>query len=182
AAERFIKIPPQKLAPGKKIPLGLRTLAAGTAIPYPAGLAVISGQSGDRLLVANNLSDNIILIDAASGQLLHKFDLSTNQLVPSAYPYTVVATRDGRRAWVSLWNASRVAELDLTTGKVMRWVPLWEPKDPLAPGSHHTALLLSPDEKSLYVALANANKVAIVSTESGKVVHWFNTIFNGQRF
>ena len=85
-------------------------------------------------------------------------------MIPSSFPYAVVASRDGRRAWCSLWNASRVAELDLEKGTVARWIPLLEPKDPTAPGSHPTAMLLSPDEKSLYVALSNADRVAVVST------------------
>src|SRR5450759_1633737 len=79
-------------------------------------------------------------------------------------PYTCVATRGGRRAWCSLWNASQVAELDLTSGKVVRWIKLKQPEDPLAPGSHPTAMLLSPDEKVLYVALSNIDQVAVVST------------------
>ncbi len=89
----------------------------------------------------------MVLLDVASGKVLQRFDLSTNDLVPSSFPYTGVATRDGRRAWCSLWNASRVAELDLTSGKVIRWIKLQEPDDPIAPGSHPTAMLLSPDEK-----------------------------------
>ena len=63
APERFLKIPPQKIAQGKQVAYGLRKIAAGTAIPYPAGLAVISGNNtgSDKLLVANNLSDNVVL-------------------------------------------------------------------------------------------------------------------------
>jgi hypothetical protein len=57
-SERFIKIGPQKFPEGRKVASGVRTTAAGTAIPYPAGLAVISGQGPakrrDKLLVANN--------------------------------------------------------------------------------------------------------------------------------
>src|SRR5947209_324819 len=92
--ERFIKIGPQPLARGKYIARGLFRLGPGHAIPYPAGLAVIAGQNGDRLLVANNYSDNVVLLDAATGELLKSFDVSTNKLVPSAFPYAVVATRD----------------------------------------------------------------------------------------
>ena len=50
-----------------------------------------------------------------------------------------------------------IAELDLTSGKVVRWIKLKEPDDPIAPGSHPTAMLLSPDEKLLYVALSNVD-------------------------
>ena len=117
--ERFIAIEPQALAPGKKVAIALRKTPPGTAIPYPAGLALVSARGGhDRLLVANNLSDNAVLLDVASGKVLQRFDLSTSDLVPSSFPYTCVVTRDGRRAWCSLWNASRIAELDLTSGKV----------------------------------------------------------------
>jgi hypothetical protein len=160
APERFIKISPQKIAQGKRIAYALRKTAAGTAIPYPAGLAVVAVRSQpDKLLVADNYSDNVVLLDSVSGSILKTFDLSTNELIPSSFPYTCVAKADGSRAWCSLWNASRVAELDLDNGKVVRWIPLQPPQDPTAPGSHPTALLLSHDEGFLYVALANADRV-----------------------
>jgi DNA-binding beta-propeller fold protein YncE len=181
-AERLIKLAPQELASDKRVARGLFTTPRGTAIPYPAGLAVIPDPRGERLLIANNLADNAILIDAASGQLLETIDLSTNTLVPSAYPYTVAVSRDGRRAWCSLWNASRVAELDLETGKITRWIPLQQPASPTAPGSHPTALLLSPDEKQLYVALSNTDLVAAVATATGEPDAWFSTRLPGQKY
>jgi DNA-binding beta-propeller fold protein YncE len=183
AWDRFIKIPPQKIAAGKRVANGLRKTAEGTAIPYPAGLAVIAGQGGpDKLLVADNLSDNVVLIDSASGSVLKRFDLSTHEMVPSSFPYTVVTSRDGRRAWCSLWNASQVAELDLEKGTVTRWIPLRAPKDPTAPGSHPTAMLLSPDEKLLYIALSNADRVAVVETATGFTMPLFDTALRDQKF
>jgi DNA-binding beta-propeller fold protein YncE len=181
--DRFIKIPPQNIAPGKKVAQGVQKTAEGTVLPYPAGLAVISSPGvADRLLIANNLSDNVILIDSASGHVLKQFDLSTHEMIPSSFPYAIVASRDGRRAWCSLWNASRVAELDLEKGTVARWIPLLEPKEPITPGSHPTAMLLSPDEKSLYVALSNANRVAVVSTETGKAQLLLDTTISGEKY
>ena len=180
--KRFIKIPPQKLAPGKKIPKALSGVPPGTAIPYPAGLAVIANPQGDQLLVANDLSDSVVLLDVKTGKMLHQFDLSTHETVPSSFPYTVIATRDGRRAWCSLWNGSKVAELDVASGRVVRWTPLLEPKDPIAPGSHPTAMLLSPDERLLYVALSNADAVAAIDTASGSLVHLVSTKIAQQNY
>lgn len=180
--ERLIKIPPQNLAPGKWVAHGVFKTPKGTAIPYPAGLAIVPGGQNERLLVANNLSDNVILLDTVSGEVLEQFDLSTSKFVPASYPYTVVASRDGKRAWCSLWNASKVAELDLDAGKVNRWIALREPDSPTAPGSHPTALLLSGDEKTLYVALADADAVAAVSTDSGMVNRWFSAKLAGQQY
>ncbi len=182
APERFIPIAPQTLAAGKKVAIGLQKTPPGTAIPYPAGLALVSAGGRDKLLVANNLSDNVVLLDPASGKVLQKFDLSTSDLVPSSFPYTCVATRDGRRAWCSLWNASEVAELDLTSGKIARWIKLKEPDDPLAPGSHPTAVLLSPNEESLYVALSNADQVAVIATEGGEPFAFLRMSTKDQKF
>ena len=181
--DRFIKISQQVIAAGKRVAQGTRKAAPGTAIPYPAGLAVISSRGApDELLVANNLSDNVILINSKSGGLLKQFDLSTHEMIPSSFPYTVVASHDGRRAWCSLWNASRVAELDLEKGTIARWIPLGEPKDATAPGSHPTAMLLTPDEKLLYVALSNVDRVAVVETGTGMAVLQLTTTLPDQKF
>jgi DNA-binding beta-propeller fold protein YncE len=155
APERFITIPAQRLAPGKTVTLDSKS-AAGTAPPYPAGFAVLSSTKGDRLLVANNLSDNVVLLDVTSGRILKSFDVSTSKYVPAAYPYTVIANRTGAKAWVSLWNDSAVAELDLKKRKVTRRLELWRPSDPVAPGTHPTAMLLNRSEDTLYVAMSNA--------------------------
>ncbi len=134
------------------------------------------------MLVADNLSDNVVLLDAESGAELAHFDLGNHRFVPSTFPYTVVATRDGRRAWCSLWNASQVAELDLERKTVVRRIPLLPPKSPVAPGSHPTAMLLSPDEQTLYVALSNADAVAAVSTRTGAIQAFFSTRLPKQEF
>ncbi|MGB9205006.1 MAG: phosphoesterase [Terriglobales bacterium] len=165
--ERFIKIAPQPIAEGKEVAYGLRKTPAGTALPYPAGLAVLPGPKGDRLLIANNLSDNAIVLDASSGKILQSFDLSQSHYIPSAYPYTVIANKAGTKAWVSLWNSAAVAELNLKTGKVSGWLDLRKHDDPAAPSSHATAMLLSPDEKTLYVGLANADLVVAVDLRTG---------------
>jgi DNA-binding beta-propeller fold protein YncE len=181
APERFIAIAPQALAPEKKVAIALRQTPPGTAIPYPAGLALVPAGAGrDRLLVANNLSDNAVMLDVTTGKALQRFDLSTNDLVPSSFPYTCIATRDARRAWCSLWNDSSVAELDLTSGKVVRWIKLEKPDDLLAPGSHPTAMLLSPNEKTLYVALSNVDEVAMVGTGNGQPFGFLGTSLRHQ--
>ncbi|MGA7219037.1 MAG: beta-propeller fold lactonase family protein, partial [Candidatus Sulfotelmatobacter sp.] len=77
---------------------------------------------------------------------------------------------------------SQVAELDLESGKVVRWIKLKEPDDPIAPGSHPTALLLSPDERLLYVALSNADAVAVVSTQSGEIQSFLKAAVRSQQY
>ena len=180
--ERFLKIAPQKIDAGKKVARALRKTPPGTAIPYPAGIAVIGTEKYDELLIANNLSDNVILMDTADGRVLQSFPLSTHEMIPSSFPHAVVATRDGKRAWCSLWNSSRVAELDLQRGTVSRWIPLLEPSDPTAAGSHPSALLLKADESLLYVALSNSDRVAVLSTARGDLLAMLDTSLRDQKF
>lgn len=172
APERFIEIPPQPVARKKVVTLDVGTKPAGTAPAYPAGFSVLGSSLGDRLLVADNLSDNVVLIDVTSGRILKSFDVSTSKYVPAAYPYTVIVNRDATKAWVSLWNASSVVELDLAKGSVNRRIQLWRPSDPLEPGTHPTAMLLNRSEDTLYVAMANAasasaDGIAAVDLKSG---------------
>jgi DNA-binding beta-propeller fold protein YncE len=171
----FLKMPPR---PG---PQGKRLLRSDMKnVTFPAGLAVIPGKDGDSLLVANNLSDEAVLLNA-QGEVKARFDLSIWPRLPSSLPFGVVVTRDGSSGFVSLWNASRIAELDLTGGRVRRMLALDLPSSPVAPGSHPTAMLLSPDERLLYVALSNADEVVVIDRASGTVVHRLSTKLPGQQ-
>ena len=92
----------------------------------------------------------------------------------------MVANKAGTKAWVSLWNSSAVAELDVATGKVARWIELWHFSDPVVPGVHPTALLLSPAEDVLYVAMANVGMprsegIAAVDLKAGVLGRLYRT-------
>ena len=180
--ERFLSIPLQDLAPGKRVARDLAKVPPGKAIPYPAGLAVVARNGRQVLLVADNYSDDLVELDPNTGTIVHRFDLSTRPEIPAAFPYGVVATADGRRAFCSLWNASRVVELDLEKGTIARSIPLLEPKSHSAAGSHPTALLLSPGENLLYVALSNADAVAVVHVASGKLIRLLSAKLPGQTY
>jgi DNA-binding beta-propeller fold protein YncE len=176
----FLKIPLAPLGEDKHPTKVSQKVPKGMAVPFPAGLAVIPSNSGEKLLVAENLSDDAILLDTASGEILRRFDLSIAPEVPASYPYGVVTTRDGKRGFCSLWNGSQVAELDLETGQVARRISLLAPEASIAAGSHPTAMLLGPDEKYLYVTLSNVDRVAVVDTATGTLSRLFSTELPGQ--
>jgi hypothetical protein len=95
----------------------------------------------------------------------------------------VVANKAGTKAWVTLWNASAVAELDLEGGTVARRIELWHFSDPVAPGVHPTKMLLSPSEDVLYVAMSNAGTansdgVAAVDLNTGVLLRCFRVALN----
>ena len=170
APERLIPIPLQQLAPGRLQNRGAMTQPpADQAIPIPTGLAVVANPAGDQLLVADNFSDDVLLLDIATGKILHRFDLADNAVVPSTYPIAVAVTSDRKRAFAALWNASALAELDLATGKVLARLPLMPPTRPTDPSSHPTALAFSPDQTRLYVALANRDSIAVVDLSHSRI-------------
>ncbi len=184
-AERLIPVPLRKLSGDQKQNHGPMEMAADEAIPAPAGIAVVKGEDGaEKILVADEYSDDALLFDAASGKVETRFDLSDGPVVPTTYPVAVVASKDGRRAWVSLWNGSAVAELDLTSGKVMQRLPLLPPSRPTSPSSHPIAMTLSPDGKMLYVALVNRDAVAAVqvSGPAMRLAGLYDTRLPGQSF
>ena len=175
APERIISILLQKLE-GTRRTLLIGGVAGTMGVPYPAAIAVVPG-ADERLLVADNLSDDVLLVDAGSGKIVTRFDLSETDAVPGTYPVAVVVTKDGARAFVALWNASEVVELDLNRGTVGRKLALLKPSDPVKPGTHPCALELSPDGKTLYVALANRDAVATVNVSKDEfaVKGYFDT-------
>ena len=181
APEKFFKLPLETLSEQKIIAPLNKKLKPDEVIPYPAGIGVVKKADGDQLLVAANLSDEAILLDAASGKILHRFDLSTQRVVPGSYPYGVAVTRDAKRAYVSLWNASRVAEIDLVHDSLAGMIPLHRPVSHTASGAHPTALLLNGDDSRLYVALANSDDVAVIDTKSGGVKAYLSARLPGQK-
>ncbi len=178
--ERMIKIPLQQLAPGRKTML-IDGKEGDKGIPFPADIRVPKGIPEDggleRLLIADNLSDDVLLLDAATGKVETRFDLAENDAVPSTYPVALSVSKDGTRAFVALWNASEVVELDLNKGAVGRKLALLKPESAIAPGTHPCALEISPDGKTMYVALANRDTVAAINVGASQfsVKGYFDT-------
>jgi sugar lactone lactonase YvrE len=78
-----------------------------------------------------------------------------------SYPYTCLAAPDGNRLFVSLWNRSAVAVIDLAANKVAAEWPC-EP--------HPTEMALAPDGKRLFVACANSTRVSVLDTTNGQAL------------
>jgi len=178
-----------KISPARFLPLAPRSSIPGGKlrrdefkdVTYPAGLSVGKVGGKERLLIACNQSDEAILLDPADGKIVFRFDLSTYKRIPAALPYTAVITADGSRGYVSLWNASVVAELDLVRGKVRRKIELGKPRNTLEGGSHPTALLLNKDSSLLFVALTNRDQIVALDTRTGKSRYTLSTS-GGQSF
>ena len=183
APERMIPMPAEQLAAGRKTKLPSGN-DSDKGVPYPAAIAVTGAAGSEKLLVADNLSDFVVLMDAGSGAIEKRFDVSESDTVPATYPIAVTVSNDGKRAFVALWNASEVAELDLESGMVTRRLDLLKPSSAVAPGTHPCAFAFSPDQKTLYAALANRDAVAAVNVGGGQfsIKGFFDTRLPGQSY
>jgi DNA-binding beta-propeller fold protein YncE len=181
--EGLIHLPLQQLAPGHTTRL-LEQKEGDKGIPFPADIAVVSPAGTEKLLVADNLSDDVLLLDPASGAIEHRFDLSESNAVPSVYPGALAISKDGRRAFVALWNASEIVEIDLATNTIGRKLPLLKPTNPVAPSTHPCAFALTGDGNTLYVALANRDSIAAVNIGAGQfqVKGYFDSRLPGQSY
>jgi len=167
APERMINLPLQQLAAGRKTKL-IGEVDGDKGVPYPAAIAVVGPAGSEQLLVADNLSDDVLLVDPATGTIQKRFDLSESNVVPSTFPVALAVSKDGARGFVALWNASEIVELDLKKQTAARKLALLKPSSAIAPGTHPCAFEFSPDGNTLYVALSNRDAVAAVNVGAGQ--------------
>jgi DNA-binding beta-propeller fold protein YncE len=186
--QAFLKLPLVTLAAGRHTTYGggMKGYDGTKGVPYPAAIAVVGG-AHERLLVAENLADAVVLMDATTGKIEKSFDLSQTVDVPTTYPIAVTSNKAGTRGFVALWNASAVVELDLEKGTVGRRLELMKPTSPIAPGTHPCALLLDEKAGLMYVALSNRDAVAAVAIGRAgapelAVKGYFDTRLPGQSY
>ena len=84
SSERVIPIPMQPLAGGRRTRL-IGGIDGIWGMPFPAAIAVLGEAGSERLLVADNLSDDVVLVNTATGKVERRFDLSEaiRYLVPT---------------------------------------------------------------------------------------------------
>lgn len=120
----------------------------------PGGLAV--DPRGRQLFVAGTWGDAVCIVPLAAPA-----DRDFLRLEKDSYPYTCLVDPGGKRLFVSLWNKSAVAVVDLEEKKV---VATWSTE------KHPTEMILTADGKTLFVACANSTKVSVLDTAEGKAL------------
>ena len=132
--------------------------SAGRRTTYPAGLACSPDDA--TLYAAGCWGDVLVTVPLDNPEKAARLAMPQG-----SFPYAVLPARQSGRLFVSLWGKSGVAVVDVQRRQVDA---VW----PTAP--HPTELSLSPDEKSLYVACSDSNKVSVLDTSTGRgleVIH-----------
>ena len=153
-----------------KIALGHNGVGIGVNVqPNAGGLAISS--DGKTLVVANNYNDSISVIDTATRTVRYEHDLrpfaSGNEGVSGGvggtFPFAV-AIKDNRIAYVSSDRDREVDAIDISSPAGARLVKR------IKLDGNALGLALNASQSMLFVAQDNADQVALIDTNSNKVI------------
>jgi YVTN family beta-propeller protein len=147
-----------------RIDLASRTVASSVPVGVHPYRPVLS-PDGALLAVSNWGAATVSLVDAATATVVGTVRMAD-------HPSDLAFSRDGRTLFVAQSNRNLVAAVDLAARTVARQIsvafgpdgPGTPSADALPDGSTPNALALSPDGKTLYVANADDDAVAVVDT------------------
>ena len=151
---RFIKVPPQK---GALAPQAFPPNPKGTPLSWPEKLAV--SPDGSRLLVPLNLADSAAVIDLNQGDQLHYVKLGSG-----SYPFGAAILPDGRTGLVTNEGTATMSVIDMHTATKTGSIQVG------AALSHPEGVVVDSAGTRAYVALSNADQVAVVNLSTRRVV------------
>lgn len=123
------------------------------------GLALDS--SGKKILAAGCWSHSLSITPLDKPEARKMVELKVD-----SYPFGFLALPKKEQALVSLWGASAVSLIDTKDAKVLETWPT---------ESHPTEMVLSPDNKTLFVACSNSTRVSILDvSQNGKSLGTLN--------
>ncbi|KIG01925.1 phosphoesterase [Burkholderia sp. MR1] len=143
------------------------TTGIGAGVKPNAGGLALSAD-GRTLVVANNYNDSISIIDTSTNTLVSDYDLrpfhtsGQSGVAGGEYPWAVSLKADGT-AFVSSVRDREVVVLNLANPNSPQFIKR------IALNGNAYGMALSPDQSKLYVAVSNADQIAVIDTASRNV-------------
>jgi PQQ-dependent catabolism-associated beta-propeller protein len=117
---------------------------------------------GKRLWVSSEVGGTVSVIDPASRKVIKKIGFSIPGITKEAIqPVGVRLTKDGRRAFVALGPANRVAVINAETMEVEKY---------LLVGQRVWQLAMTPDERLLISTNGVSSDISIIDVDAAKVL------------
>ena len=137
---------------------------------FPAGLTLDDHQ---HLYVVNNasgdddpykLTGSVAIYDVSTKSELGRYTFKESYGGTSNFPYGIAALRDGSKAYVASERDDAVYVLDTHDASK----PTLAAK--LSTGAHPVAVILSGDQKQLFVANSLSDTISVIDTASDKII------------
>ncbi len=107
---------------------------------------------------------NRILAVSKESNTLYAIDPILKQVVDTlAMPgkcYDVLVNHQGNKAYVSVWGEAKIVEVNLFSFGILRTIPA---------GAHPCEMLITKDDRRLFVADANSNSASVIDLKSGTI-------------
>ncbi|HEY6560428.1 MAG TPA: beta-propeller fold lactonase family protein [Polyangiaceae bacterium] len=147
--------------------IGARQIARTLSVcAEPGGVSV--SPDGRFAYIACGVDDRVDVIHTARRVVFKSIPTSQR-------PRQIVFTGDGAHAYVSAESGSAVNVLDAARHERVATIPL--PAEPPAQnGPSPMGLVLSPDQRTLYVTTGSAGGIAVIDTASRKVTRTFKAV------
>jgi YVTN family beta-propeller protein len=123
---------------------------------YPYGVVVLGSRKNARAYVSCWNDSSVAVVSLRGKSAVRKY------IAVDRHPTTMAANAEGTRLFVANSNADSVSVIDTTTDEEIERIDVRLAEDAL-PGASPEGLALSEDEKTLYVANAHSNAVAVVA-------------------
>ena len=151
--------------PSSKSELGRYTFTAshGGTSNFPYGIAVLA--DGSKAFLASERDDCVYVLDTKNPPR----PLLAATVPTGAHPVAVLLAPDQKRLFVANSLGDTISVIDTANNKVVDTILMRPAMVRDLPGATPIAMALSPDEKTLYVALADMNAIAVVDLDDSKV-------------
>lgn len=126
----------------------------GEAVEYKTPWNLAVSTDGQRLYIACEASDSLMVLDASSGEIIEEVAIE-NQ------PHGVCLSPDGSRIYVSNRGSDSVSEIDATSLSVLRTLPT---------GDEPHGLLVDADAKTLYAVNTGSYDISVIDLASGEEI------------
>ncbi|MEW5975810.1 MAG: bifunctional YncE family protein/alkaline phosphatase family protein [Acidobacteriota bacterium] len=150
------------------LPKGLRL---NNPSPTPSGLAVRPDPEHpgeDLIYAALTLSDAAVELSTRTRKVRRVFNLHLNPThpsLPAEYPYATTVSPESHTLYVSLYNGSAVAAVDLSSKQSLLLPVGTQPTHPSSPSSHPSHLAIHPSGKFVFVAVENSDLVSVIDND-----------------
>jgi PQQ-dependent catabolism-associated beta-propeller protein len=117
---------------------------------------------GKQVWVSSEIGGTVSVIDPAALKVIKKIKFDVKGVRREAIQAVgIQMTKDGKRAFVALGPANRIAEIDTDSFEVKRYFLV---------GQRVWNLAFSPDEKRLYTTNGISNDLSVIDLERNKVI------------